>query len=205
MTSGKRLAVAFGIGLVTLFGSLSAAEAQYRGRPYYGPPPTPRYGVYRSGLTLGGGIGAGVTQGPNCFSLCGGAGMGEVHLGGMLNPRLALMGDLFIGVRYFDDVVAGYTSAYSSIWSIALQYWAAHNVWLKGGIGWSNLQIADENTPGVSYQFSDEWGVGMMGAIGFEVVQAYNFALDLQLRAGHLFLDGGDLNQFAFLVGINWY
>src|SRR5262245_42727134 len=79
MTSGKRLAVAVGIGLVTLFGSLSAAEAQYRQRPYYGPAPTPRMGVYRSGLTVGGGIGAGVTQGPNCFSLCGGAGMGEVH------------------------------------------------------------------------------------------------------------------------------
>ena len=30
MTSGKRLAVAVGIGLLTVFGSVSAAHAQYR-------------------------------------------------------------------------------------------------------------------------------------------------------------------------------
>ena len=205
MTSGKRLAVAIGIGLLTVFGSVSAAHAQYRARPYYGPPPSGPRGVYRSGLVLGGAIGPGVTSGPNCFSLCGFAGMGELHIGGMLNPRLALVGDVFAAARYWDDAVAGQTSAYSSIWTIGLQYWATNIIWLKGGFGWSNLQINDENTPGVSYNFSDEWGLGIMGAAGIEVVQSYNFALDLQLRAGHLFLDGGDLNQVAFLIGINWY
>ena len=37
MTSGKRLAFAIGIGLITTFASLSAAEAQY-GYPPYHPP-----------------------------------------------------------------------------------------------------------------------------------------------------------------------
>ena len=45
MTSGKRLAFALGIGLITTFASLSAAEAQYGYPP---PPPGPR-GVYNGG------------------------------------------------------------------------------------------------------------------------------------------------------------
>ena len=54
MTSGKRLAVAIGIAMLTAFGSLSAAQAQYAPRPYYAPPPPPPRGVYRSGLVFGG-------------------------------------------------------------------------------------------------------------------------------------------------------
>ena len=66
MTSGKPLALAFGIGLLTLFGSLSAAHAQYGApRPYYGAPPPVR-GVYRSGLVLGGSLGAGAISSSNC-------------------------------------------------------------------------------------------------------------------------------------------
>jgi len=202
MTSGKRLAVAVGIGLLTAFGSLSAAHAQ---RPYYGAPPPAQRGVYRQGLTLGGAIGGGLIEGPNCTSVCGGAFMGEIHIGGMLNPRLALVGDAWLGLRYFTDAVVGDGSTYNSFWTVALQYWVNHFVWLKGGAGVANLQINDENTPGVSLTFDDESGLGLMGAIGFEVVQSYNFALDLQLRAGHAFYAGGDLNNLAFMVGFNWY
>ena len=206
MTSGKRLAVAVGIGLLTVFGSVSAAHAQYRGqRPYYGAPPPAYSGVYRSGLTFGGSLGLGIIDGPNCTTVCGGAFMVAGHIGGMLNPRLALVGDAWLGARYFNDPVIGNGSTYNSIWTIALQYWVHNIIWLKGGLGWANLQINDENTAGVSYNYSDEWGLGITGAAGVEVVQSYNFALDLQLRAGHLFLDGGDLNQVGALIGINWY
>ena len=136
MTSGKRLAVAVGIGLLTVFGSLSAAHAQYRARPYYGAPPPAYRGVYRSGLTLGGAIGPGVIVRSELLqSCCGGAGMGELHLGGMLNPRLALVGDVFAAVRYWDDAIAGHGSTYSSFWTIALQYWVTNIIWLKGGLG----------------------------------------------------------------------
>ena len=78
-------------------------------------------------------------------------------------------------------------------------------VWLKGGIGFANLKISDENDPNVSIAFDDESGGAVMGAAGVEVVQSYNFALDLQVRAGHGFYSGGDLNNLAFMVGFNWY
>ena len=70
MTSGKHLALAVGIGLLTTFGSLSAAHAQ----PYYGAPPPVR-GVYRSGIVFGGSIGAGAISADACGAFCGGAGM----------------------------------------------------------------------------------------------------------------------------------
>src|SRR6476620_4728824 len=99
MTSGKRLAFAIGIGLITTFASLSAAEAQYG----YPPPPPAARGVYRSGLTFGGALGLGIIDGPNCTTVCGGAFMVAGHIGGMLNPRLALVGDAWLGARYFQD------------------------------------------------------------------------------------------------------
>ena len=201
MTSRKRLALALGIGLLTTFASLSAAEAQYGYPP---PPPQPR-GVYRSGLTFGGALGLGIIDGPNCTTVCGGGFMFEGHLGGMLNPRLALVGDGWVGARYFTDPALGNGSTYNSIWTIALQYWVTDIVWLKGGIGFANLTISDENDPNVSIAFDNESGGAVMGAAGIEVVQSYNWALDLQIRAGHAFYDGGDLNNLAFMVGFNWY
>jgi hypothetical protein len=53
---------------------------------------------------------------------------------------------------------------------------------------------------------NSESGFAIMGALGVEVVQSYNFALDLQGRFGHGFYSqGGDVNNFAFMVGVNWY
>ena len=200
MTSGKRLAFAIGIGLITTFASLSAAEAQYGYPP---PPPGPR-GVYRSGLTFGGSLGLGLIDGPNCFSVCGGGFMAEGHIGGMLNPRLALMGTGWVGARYFDDASFGTGSTYNTFWTINLQYWLTDIIWINGGVGFSHLQIyLDQDLSGFAYD--DETGGAVTGAAGIEVVQSYNWALDLQVRAGHAFYNGGDLNNLAFMVGVNWY
>lgn len=200
MTSRKRLAIALGIGLLTSFASLSAANAQYG----YPPPPPPARGVYRGGLTFGGSLGVGIIDGPNCTTVCGGGGMGELHIGGMLNPRLALMGDFWLGIRYFSDPALGNGSTYNSISVVALQYWVTPIIWIKGGLGFAHLQINDENT-GAPLTFDDESGGAIMGAAGIEVLQSYNWALDLQVRAGHAFYSGGDLNNLAFMVGFNWY
>jgi len=206
MTSRKRLVLALGIGLLTSFASLSAAEAQYGYPP---PPPRPR-GVYRNGFTFGGSLGPGLIEGPNCFSVCGGAFMGEGHLGGMLNPRLALLGTAWVGGHYFDDIDFGTGQTYNTFWTINLQFWVNDIIWINGGIGVSHLQIyLDQDLSGFAYD--DETGGALTAAAGVEVVQSYNFTLDLQIRAGHSFYassdnsGGADLNNLAFMVGINWY
>jgi hypothetical protein len=199
MTSGKRLAVAFGITLLTAFGSVSAAQAQYAPRPYYAPPP-PR-GVYRSGLVFGGSIGAGATASSGCGVYCGGSGMIEGHLGGMLNPRLALVGDFFGSVHPWDDgIYTGQT--YQGLFTFAAQYWATDILWLKGGVGFSHLQFGyDGDIP-----LSDESGLALMAAVGVELVQSYNFTLDGHLRLGRgVYSTGPDVNNIGLMIGVNWY
>ena len=206
MTSRKRLVLALGIGLLTSFASLSAAEAQYG----YPPPPPRPQGVYRSGFLFGGSLGAGIISGPDCFSVCGGAFMAEGHLGGMLNPRLALMGTAWIGGHYFDDVTVGTGQTYNTFWTVNLQYWVNDIIWINGGIGIARLQIfLDQDLSG--FAFDDETGGAVTGAAGIEVARSYNWALDLQIRGGHAFYasqdgnGGNDLNNLAFMVGLTWY
>jgi hypothetical protein len=202
MTSRKRLAVALGIGLLTVFGSLSAAQAQYGApRPYYGPPPAAR-GVYRSGLVFGGSVGAGGIYAQDCDVYCGAAGMIEGHIGGMLNPRLALVGDFWGSVHPWEDLY-GTGTTYHGIYTFGVQYWVAPIVWLKGGLGFGHMQLQGDNDIA---PFGEESGLAAMGAGGVEVVQSYNFTLDLQLRLGHgFYTGGGDVNNVGFMVGINWY
>jgi len=200
MTSAKRIAVAIGIAMLTTFAGLSAAQAQYGPpRPYYAPPPPPR-GVYRSGLVLGGSLGVGTIWSDGCGPYCGASGFIEGHIGGMLNPRLALMGDFWGAAHHWDDgYVTGTT--YQGLYTLAAQYWVTDVFWIKGGVGFAQLSFGYDGAAN-----PDENGPGFMAAGGFEVIQAYNFAMDLQLRFGHGFYDTWpDVNQVAFMVGVNWY
>lgn len=193
-----RLAVGLGIALVTLFGSLAEAQAQYGAPPPYYPP-QPR-GVYRSGLIFGGSLGAGAISAEDCGAPCGAGFMGELHIGGMLNPRLALMGDFWLGARSWSDPL-GDGSTFHNIDTLALQYWASDIIWLKGGVGLGRMELSD-----FFGTFGDETGLAVMGAVGVEVMQTYNTTLDLQFRAGRGFYsEGGDVNNFALMIGFNWY
>jgi hypothetical protein len=198
MRSAKPLALAFGIALSTLLAGASSAQAQYGYPP---PPPPPQRGMYRGGLTLGGSAGVGAISSQNCGPYCGGAGMIEGHIGGMLNPRLALMGDFWLGVHPWDDGY-GTGTTYHGIYTFAVQFWATPILWIKGGVGFANLVFGYDGSAGVS----DESGPASMAAIGVEVLQSYNFALDLQFRVGRGFYsEGPDVSNAAFLVGVNWY
>ena len=198
MKSAKPLALAFGMTLAILLANLPSAHAQYG----YPPPPPPR-GVYRSGLLLGLSLGAGGISAENCGFVCGGGFSGEFHVGGMITPRLALMGD-FWGVFHPWSDAAGSATTIHTISSFALQHWVSPIVWLKGGIGFGRMQLVDES--GGGYTYAEETGLAVMGAVGVEVLQLADFALDLQFRLGRGFYDiGGDGNSYAFMVGLNWY
>jgi hypothetical protein len=201
MTRDKSLALGFGIALAVMIGSASIAHAQYA--PGYGPPPgyyPPAPRMYRSGLVLGVGVGFGLISAADCGDICGGVLSGEFHIGGMMNPRLAVMADFWGNVRNSSDLS---TTVWNGIYTGALQYWATDILWLKGGAGLAHMQLTDN---GSGFAFGDEWGFGLMGAAGLEVVQSSTFALDLQLRLGHgFFSQGGDVNNVALMVGFNWY
>jgi hypothetical protein len=211
MIRDTRLGLAIGIATIVVLGSASTAHAQYQAPPpgYYAPPPRyayppppppPQRGFYRDGLVLGVGLGVGGISASNCGDVCGVAGAFEFHIGGMINPRLALMGDFWFNGR---DVPNSDISVVHSLYTFAAQYWATDIFWLKAGIGGGNMNVSS-NYDG--FQYGDENGLGLLGAAGVEFVQVGNFALDGQLRFGHGFYsEGGDVNVWALMIGANWY
>src|SRR5690349_15810547 len=100
------LVLAAALGGLVLAGFASTAHAQYQQAPagygpppgYYPPPPPPQM-YYRSGIVLGASIGGGSISGTDCGDFCGGAFAIEGHIGGMLNPRMALMGDFWLNAH----------------------------------------------------------------------------------------------------------
>lgn len=191
------------IVFIVILGTSSVAHAQYYGPPrryaapgYYAPPP-----FYRSGLILGGAVGVGLISASDCGDTCGGGFSGEVHIGGMLNPRTALVFDAWTTIH---PSANNDNATTNSIFTGALQIWLNDIVWLKGGIGVGRTSVTDQN----DVTTGDASGLALMGAAGVELVHYVNFALDLQARAGHTFYSnsqGGDVEDFAFMIGFNWY
>lgn len=203
MTRMKSLALGFAMTLAVLLGSLATAQAQNQYPPGYGPPPgyyaPPPPGVYRQGFFIGGALGFGGIEASPCGAgYCGVAFAGEIHLGGMLNPRMGLEGDFWLNTRGISNSDGQFSH---SISTLALQYWATPQLWLKGGIGVGHVQTTSDSLG----LLEDETGLALMGAVGFELAQGPHFALDLQFRLGRGVYDGADLNNYGFLIGLNWY
>ena len=169
---------------------LAAAQGYYGGSGpgyYSAPPPTQLPGGFhnRQGrLAFGGSIGLGAMadNGSN-VTACGNCNYNPLaveldgHIGGFIGPRFALMGEGQINAQTVYSDYYGDTVLSMNTLMIAGQYWLTPQLWLKGGIGIAGL-YADNR-----YQIWD-FGVGgaIMGAIGFEIMSARNFALDLQGR-----------------------
>jgi hypothetical protein len=201
------LSLSVGLATLVILAFASAAQAQYYQQappPGYGypppPPPPPRgYGMYRSGLTLGAGIGIGGTSADTCGDSCG-AGFGyEVHIGGMLTPQLALLFDIS-GVEH--SIANTSIETYNTMYLAAVQFFPINALWFKAGIGLAHYTETDTYTG----DEGDDTGKAIMIAAGYEVYQAGPFALDLQLRLGDSFYTTAkDHSTAAFLVGFNWY
>lgn len=193
----------------------SIAFAQY----YRAPSPTSQYpgGFHnRSGRVIfGGNVGLGGMEDNggdiecvNCSSL---AGQIAFHLGGFVGPRLALMGEAQGNFQTLSsDQFTGETAVLShGALMLAAQYWLTPQLWIKGGVGFSTLQvdysyygdgIIDESTV-------PENGFALMGAVGFELLSARRFSVDLQGRLLNGSYDGGSYHLTAGSIGIglNWF
>lgn len=206
---------------VLLTPALAAAQPGYYGGGggggaggpgYYNQPSRVPGGFHDRGgrLTWGGSLGLGSMSDSGGDISCANcdysplAGEGEVHIGGMLNPRLALLFEAQVNVQTIsqgqfsdEDIVLSQTAA-----MFAAQYWVMPQLWLKGGIGVAHL---DESN---AYEgFAIDNGTALLGAIGYEVLSARNFSVDIQGRLINGSYKGIDDNITAgsIGVGINWY
>ncbi len=188
----------------------SAAFAQY----YAPPPPTSQFpgGFHnRTGRVIFGfsaGLGGMSDRGGDieCVNCDYGTLTGQLsgHIGGFVSPRLALMGEVqgnaqTIATDGFDDEVLVQTAL-----MFAAQYWITPQLWIKGGVGFANLQVEDTYFGPVT---RPENGMALMGAVGFELLSARRFSIDLQGRLLNGSYEGIDNNITAGSIGlgINWF
>jgi hypothetical protein len=203
--------------LLTFVGAASAQDYGGGGPP---PPPPGYHGggggepgswgfVQRRGFTIGiggslGGMSSASDDLTECFDCDYTPVMGafDAHLGAMISPRLAIMGEVFVPAQVIDDEFADFLV--QPMLFAALQYWVTPQLWLKGGLGVASLQISySDGGP------NDELDTGgaVMGAVGFEVLQAPRFTVDINLRLTSTSYNGIDDQIATGSVGIgaNWY
>jgi hypothetical protein len=196
----------------------AAASAQgYGGGPgyYNAPPPSSQHpgGFHnRDGRLIFGfslGLGGMSENGddvdcPSCdYSPI--AGQISGHLGGFVGPRFALMGELQANVQTIGTDGYDTEALVQTALMLAGQYWLTPQLWIKGGIGFSNLRV-DNSYYGTVAEVPEN-GLALMGAIGFELLSARNFSVDLQGRLINGSYDSVNTNVSAGSIGIglNWF
>jgi hypothetical protein len=163
--------------------------------------PSPAAPRIRQGLVIGAGLGAGSVSTAACFD-CGPGTALEFHVGGMLNPRLALMGELWFFGRSGTPA-----STNQNLYTVAAQYWATDRLWFKVAMGGAAFQVTGDNV-----QMGNETlviaekrnGLGLAGVGGLEALQIGTFALDLELRLGRGFYGKGNVDEVGIMVGPSW-
>jgi hypothetical protein len=135
------------------------------------------------------------------------AGEASLHIGGFVGPRLALMAELQGNIQTLAVSATQDTNLVQSALMGAAQYWLTPQLWIKGGIGFANLQIQSADDFGVFAASRPENGLAIMGAAGFELFSARNFSVDLQGRLlnGSYSSLNNNITAGSIGVGINWY
>jgi hypothetical protein len=120
----------------------------------------------------------------------------------MLSPRFALLFEAQVNSQLVDNnSVNGDAFLSQGAAMIAGQFWLIPQLWIKGGIGFANLQVDDAF-------FTTDFGNGgaLMGAIGVELLSARNFAIDLQGRVIEgLYSDNYHVTSGTIGIGVDWY
>lgn len=211
------------------FAAVLLAPAAAAAQPGYGaPPPPPRgqpQGYWSQPTTLPGGfhdrtgrmaigfsiglggmqVGDSDVQCPSCEYEPIGAEV-DFHIGGMMSPRFALLFEVQGNAKTVDDNVFGTTSLVQATAMVAGQYWLTPQLWVKGGIGGASLSYSYDD--GYESQSEDiDRGMALMGGVGYELLSARTFSIDLQGRLIAGTYDGIDqqVTSGSVGVGFNWF
>jgi hypothetical protein len=175
-----------------------AAAGRARAQPA-APPSLPE----RQGLLIGFGLHAGnlscTSEGDECDGVTEAGGL-DFHIGAMVRPRLAVVGEIWPMAHTEDGVTITHV-----ITTVGAQYWVARGLWLRGGIGGAHARFTYDRFVVLSDETETVFAV--MAAAGYEILASRRFALDLQLRAGTGFYQDRNINatNAGVAVGFTWY
>lgn len=206
------------------FAAVLLAPAAAAAQPGYGPPPPPA-GYYSQPTTVPGGFHDRTGRMAIGFSLgLGGMNIGDddvtcvncdydpiagefdFHIGGMLSPRFALLFEVQGNAQTVEENAFGATSLVQATAMVAGQYWLTPQLWIKGGIGGASLSYSYDDGYDSQSENIDE-GMALMGGVGYELLSARTFSIDLQGRLISGSYDSFDQNVTAGTVGVgfNWF
>jgi hypothetical protein len=156
----------------------------------------------RAGLTIG--IGAGMGHLECSGDMCDGvteAGGLDAHIGVVLAPQFAIMGELWGMAHAEDRLTVAQTMA-----TVGPQVWVVPRLWLRAGIGVARASY-NYDAEVVEFMDSTDWVPAAMAAAGVELISGRDFVMDLQLRAGAGFFNEGDteIQNLSIGLGANWY
>jgi hypothetical protein len=124
----------------------------------------------------------------------------------MLSPRFALLFEVQGNAQTIEENAYGAASLVQATAMIAGQYWLTPQLWIKGGIGGSSLSVSYDDGYSSDSENIDE-GMALMGAVGYELLSARNFSIDLQGRLISGSYESFDQNVTSATVGVgfNWF
>ncbi|HEX4452654.1 MAG TPA: outer membrane beta-barrel protein [Kofleriaceae bacterium] len=159
-----------------------------------------RRGVIVGASIDGGDMGCETKSGEDCGGQKAAGGF-TGHLGGMLTPRLALMGEVWAMGASQNNVTNTQVMA-----NLAIRGWATRRLWLQGGVGFARSKVSFDAGDGVMASDESATVPAFMAAIGVELIHSHEFGLDLEARTGTGFYEGdARIYNGAIGVGASWF
>jgi hypothetical protein len=159
----------------------------------------------RSGLVLGasidgGNIGCQTKSGDDCGDGAHPAGGFSIHVGGMITPSVAILGEAWGMAHTQDSLTASQVLATANV-----RGWILPRLWLQGGVGVARSKLTFDDGPVMASRMSSTVPALALAA-GFEVVRSSTFGLDVELRAGSgLYEDDVRIYNAALGVGVSFF
>jgi hypothetical protein len=148
-------------------------------------------------FTIGGGIGFGRLVFPDAVSgshVSDGGFSYTARLGFGLGSRLILMWDIEGAVVDHNAAVVSQTAHLAT-----LQLFLTNRLFAKGGFGLAQFSERDNGS-----DFFSTWGGALMGGIGYELVQGWNWSFDVEGTATGARYTGGPVDQTWTNYGLNF-
>jgi hypothetical protein len=169
---------------------------------YYPPPPPPpaTRPVTDRAFTIGGSLGFGSLSyvNDNLEQVSDVTTGYSFRLGFGITPRSIFLIGLDGAITSDDIFVYNQTVYY-----VGLQYFLSRHFFLRGGVGVGNITERESATDFVRFGRA---GLGLTGTAGFEVVQGYNWSLELAAQfTGGFYRDDEQWGSYTINVGVNFF